>query len=207
MSFHNAETGYSVHVVNAFTYANAAARTGAVGLVAADNGKIALQSDTKDYYILVDYTVPTWDKLTNQSGGSSGLVQVVTSTEDSAFSTTSTSYVATPLAVTITPTSSSNRVMINWSGMTYVANLGNTAYVTLFRNSTNLASNAGTGFFNPTSGAANTAFPTAGVFVDSPATTSATTYTVYIRSASGGTVYFGTGDDTTAVIITQEISV
>lgn len=69
MSFHNAETGYSIHVSNAFTYADAAARTGATGLVVADNGKIALQSDTLDYYILTDYAGPTWKILTNTSGG------------------------------------------------------------------------------------------------------------------------------------------
>lgn len=70
MSLHNAETGYSIHVINAFTYADAASRTGAVGLVSADNGKIALQSDTLAYYILTDFSGPIWVEITGGGGGS-----------------------------------------------------------------------------------------------------------------------------------------
>lgn len=40
-------------------YANAAARTGAANLVATDVGKVALQTDTGTYWILVT-TAPTW---------------------------------------------------------------------------------------------------------------------------------------------------
>ncbi len=59
---HKDLTGGDLHIVHAFTYADAAARTGATGFVAADIGKIAKQSDDNTYYILVD-VVPTWTQI------------------------------------------------------------------------------------------------------------------------------------------------
>lgn len=51
------------HVVNAFEYANDSARTGASGLVAADNGKYAIQTDTGEVWRLSDYSGPTWIRV------------------------------------------------------------------------------------------------------------------------------------------------
>jgi hypothetical protein len=57
---HSAQTDN--HVPFSWTYADAAARTGAIGFVAADVGKFALQSDTKALYMLTD-TAPTWVQM------------------------------------------------------------------------------------------------------------------------------------------------
>ena len=59
MSFHNSVTGYDVHAPNAWTYANATARTTATGFVAGDVGKLALQSSDNTLWILIA-TTPTW---------------------------------------------------------------------------------------------------------------------------------------------------
>ena len=77
MSFHSNETGSSLHVLNAFTYANAAARLGASGLVSADVGKLALQSDTKNYYILQNHSPVTWSQVTGGGGGGGGGINFV----------------------------------------------------------------------------------------------------------------------------------
>jgi len=60
--FHKDLTGSDVHTALAYTYANAAARTGATGFVLADVGKLALESDTVEFYILKT-TAPAWTKI------------------------------------------------------------------------------------------------------------------------------------------------
>lgn len=60
---HKNLTGTDIHVIHAFTFADAAARTGATGLVAADVGKVAKQTDNNSYYVLTAIT-PTWLELT-----------------------------------------------------------------------------------------------------------------------------------------------
>ncbi len=53
--------GYAeAHVFHFAEYANAAARTGAGGLSSADNNKIALQTDNNTFWMLTDYSGPTW---------------------------------------------------------------------------------------------------------------------------------------------------
>jgi hypothetical protein len=69
MSFHKNQTGASLHVLHAFTYADAAARIGAIGLVSADVGKIAKQSDNNRYYILTNHSPVTWSEITAAGGG------------------------------------------------------------------------------------------------------------------------------------------
>jgi hypothetical protein len=51
--------------IEAFTYANAAARTGATGLLPGDVGKIAYQTDTGKYYRLLDDSPLTWSDPLN----------------------------------------------------------------------------------------------------------------------------------------------
>jgi len=50
----------SRHAIHNFEYADAAARTGAVGLTVDNNFQIARQIDTGTYWILTDYSGPTW---------------------------------------------------------------------------------------------------------------------------------------------------
>lgn len=50
------------HKIENFTYANAGARTGATGLVTADIGKVAYQSDDMSYWRLTA-TAPTWVQI------------------------------------------------------------------------------------------------------------------------------------------------
>lgn len=57
-----------IHGVIAFTYANAAGRTGAAGFAAYDVGKIALQLDDGSYWILTSIA-PTWTQV--NTGGTS----------------------------------------------------------------------------------------------------------------------------------------
>jgi len=67
MGHHDEITYDGNHVAHAYEYANAAARTGASGFVAADIGKVARQTDNETFWILTAVT-PTWTEATSASG-------------------------------------------------------------------------------------------------------------------------------------------
>ncbi len=94
MAFHNAESGVSNHVIHAFEYANATARSIATGLTSADIGKVAKQTDTSQYFVLTSDSPATWAEITN------GLPSL--SLSCGTFTTSSSSYVdVTNLTVTL----------------------------------------------------------------------------------------------------------
>lgn len=124
------------------------------------------------------------------------VLQVVSYTPTSGQgTTTSTSFVASSLALSITPTSATSKIYVqaNFPCYTGSTNLG---YFTIYRGATNLGGSVG-GF-----GGVYTSnqYTTTGLnYLDSPATTSSTTYTLYIRATSGS---FSIGDNSLASSIT-----
>ena len=118
------------------------------------------------------------------------VIQVVTynetDTTSSSIQTASTSPVSTGKSVTITPSSTSNKIvlMANFNANGSASNDG--MVFKFYRGSTGLGPNSGQIWFNSNStnfhGAQNL------LYTDEPSTTSATTYTLYYRSLSGGTV-------------------
>jgi hypothetical protein len=128
------------------------------------------------------------------------VIQVVSATDSTSRSTTSTSYVtaSNTLSVTITPSSSANKVFI-LVNVSYSYNSGNTVRFTLFRDATNLASN---GFIaNHTS---DKEIPMPFSYLDSPNTTSAITYQVYVKT-TGGTAIFNENTISISTITCLEI--
>jgi len=71
MSFHDTLVGADIHVIHAYTYADAATRLAATGFVSADVGKIAKQSDNSTYWIL-KATTPAWSGPLGVGGGGGG---------------------------------------------------------------------------------------------------------------------------------------
>jgi len=127
------------------------------------------------------------------------VLQVITTTDETPRTTTSTSYVtaSNALAATITPTSASSKIFITMT--TTVSSPSNTyaGHITLYRGSTNLCTNQfinahGTSTYQVEGGAIS--------FLDSPNTTSATTYQVYIKvqggAPNGVTINHGTSKGT-----------
>jgi len=112
------------------------------------------------------------------------VLQVVTANLTTEQSTTSTSFVTTTLAVTITPTSSSSKIFIIASGNLDNNALNVQAFITLFRGATNIGA-GGNGMGNLYGNASRLIVPIAVNYLDSPATTSATTYTLYYLSSAG----------------------
>jgi len=150
---------------------------------------------------------------TNGSGalswGNAGkILQVVSTTYTTQTSTTSTTYVNSGLQLAITPSSSANKVL---ALSTFIIGNGSSYwnFVTLFRDSTNLAAalNAGqpqlAGAYNIS---ASDYHVTASInYLDSPATTSAVTYSVRLRSGTGSTVRLIT-DGIPASLILMEVA-
>ena len=142
------------------------------------------------------------------------VLQVVSTTKTDTFSTASATFVdITGLSATITPSNSSNKVLVT---VTFSMGQSDTSGLTIYnlvRNSTNISQPATTPTFNGTSGAylsvADNIMPVSFSFLDSPATTSATTYKVQAR-VNSGTLYINRRSSAdsafTATITAMEIA-
>lgn len=120
--------------------------------------------------------------IVNSTGS---LLQVQSNFLTSDFNTASTSFVTTGLAQAITPSSTSSKILCIVSiGSWYVAS-GGSCNATIYRGSTNIG-NGTAGLMLLGVPALN--IPSTGMVLDSPSTTSATTYTVYVKT-SGHTTY------------------
>lgn len=124
------------------------------------------------------------------------VVQVVNATFSSVVSTSSTSFVSLgspAIEATITPTSASNKILARFACGIYTNNSGEAAYTTLYRGTVASGTHLGTG----TEGLARLQAITAQLLdnlvfevIDSPSTTSATTYQVGFRSSNAADKYF-----------------
>jgi len=134
------------------------------------------------------------------------VVQVVQQTYGVQINTSSTSYVTSNLAASITPTSTNSKILINVNACVY-APAGNYIFATVYRGSTNLAPLAVGGGEDAFIAASETdSMWSMGAinYLDSPSTTSSTTYTLYYK-ASAGTAYIHNGY-TVSTITLMEIA-
>jgi len=139
------------------------------------------------------------------------VLQVVQSNSATVYSTTSLSYqAATNHTVTITPTSTSSKILILHQGM--VNSLVNQVWcwATIYRNAaTNLyTGGAGDGAAGGIYVSGSPDYHSAMTFsvLDSPNTTSATTYTVYFRSSVNGSTVRYNADGWKHYMIAMEIA-
>jgi len=127
-------------------------------------------------------------------GASAGqVIQVVTATDNTIRSTTSSSFVtgSNTLSVSITPSSASNKILVITSVAASCSNDDNDNILTIYRGATNIGDATG-GFGGVCHGtsAGGTDCGIGGIsYLDSPSTTSSTTYQIYFKQAGGGTVY------------------
>ena len=126
--------------------------------------------------------------------------QVVNVIKTDAFSTTSTSFVdVTGMSVTITPTSASSKVLV-LTGLALSAGAAR-GYATLLRGASAIADSTGFATSNQTSCTYGSNYLSQYVsisYLDSPATTSATTYKFQVKADSGTTTYVNTQAGATA---------
>ena len=133
------------------------------------------------------------------AGASGGIIQVVQAVKtDTASHDTTTWTDISGLSVTITPQSASNKVLVSFSGTGSTVNMG---FVRIMRGSTVLAVGDSSGSRVPCtcqfhrSGDSNYAESFGFTYLDSPSTTSSTTYKLQWRDENG-TIYLNrTADD------------
>ena len=125
---------------------------------------------------------PSWGTV---AGGK--VLQVVSSgVIDAGYSSNSTSYNAvTSHSLAITPSATSSKVFMMFSFNARSSGTANT-YFTLYRGSTNLALVDGFTILHDDNAGADTEVQCTLQFLDSPNTTSATTYALYAKSAGSG---------------------
>ena len=113
------------------------------------------------------------------------VLQVVTATDSTQRSTTSSSYVtaSNTLSISITPSSSSNKIFVICNCSYGQTGEGEQGLGTIFRDSTDLSS---AGLMNSISTTGTIRSPASMSILDSPNTTSATTYQAYFKTAGGG---------------------
>jgi len=146
--------------------------------------------------------------LTSDSFGK--VLQVVQGTLSSAASTTSTSYSDTGLTASITPSNSSNKVLVILShnlGLSRGSDGSADGRVKLLRGATDIW---GGEILNPyyrgqASGGAMVLYWTWGTtFLDSPSTTSSTTYKTQFRSGEAAdTIYVSTSNQTDTITLME----
>jgi len=153
-------------------------------------------------------TIPT-----SVAPGQGKVLQVVSTTKTDSFNTTSTSFTdITDLSVAITPSSTSNKILVSVNIGTHDSTSPTTYAYQLVRDSTAIGlgstSTAATmgGTINADRGEGQSM-----TFLDTPNTTSSTTYKLQVRSPSGYTFYINerqgnTNYRTISTITVMEIS-
>jgi hypothetical protein len=147
----------------------------------------------------------TW--VTSGGGSSGAVVQVKSATYATSTSTTSTSYTASGLSLSITPTSASNKILVitNMSGIS--ARSGNDAgwFSRIRRGSTAIMDDGSYVTYLLATGTStvNNGMPITRVYLDSPATTSATTYDVQIKSDGSSTVTAQWNNNTSTITLME----
>lgn len=133
---------------------------------------------------------------TNLPAGS--VLQVVNATTVSNTNTSSTSFVTTGFSASITPKFPTSKILVIFSGNGDTNANGNGAAYTVYRGGSNLGN--AYGFLNIYSAASRVQTNASFSCLDSPATTSSTTYTIYFRATSG-TIDFAAGCTQTLTLL------
>ena len=148
--------------------------SGAVSLAKASGGTTLLEAPDSASNFVVD--LPNRTTTLDDLKRSGNVLQVVNATYSTISSSSSLSFVSSGLTASITPTSTTSKIIILITNSAYIAS--SSMYFTIYINSTNLAS--GVGRFLRLS---TTAYhPVSINCEDSPNTLSATTYSLYYNS-------------------------
>ena len=129
------------------------------------------------------------------------VLQVVSTSSFTNYSTTSATFQATNLGATITPKYNTSKILVIVAGGNIDTSVANgQAETTIYRGSTNLGTADGLANYF---GASRIIVPIAMSFLDSPATTAATSYTAYFRSLTGNSVSFNNGNGPASITLLE----
>jgi hypothetical protein len=143
--------------------------------------------------------------IDNIQAATGAVLQVVHGTTSTQVDTTSSSYVDTGLTATITPSSTSSKILAIYSPSIYQAVTGSEITLQLVRGSTSIAVH---GYALYASGAVVISH-VAATHLDSPSTTSATTYKIQMKTGGSNSLsanYDDGSGDTLSTITLMEIA-
>ena len=158
-------------------------------LVGSTSGSITLQEPAIAGTTVLSLPATSGTLITTGSSGQSipkaalptgSVLQVVEGTTASETFTTSTSYVSTNLSATITPTSASSKILVIVSSTMYAGNTSYNTNATVYRGGSDIASANSAGVLFAGDGWTGWA-KLATTILDSPASTSALTYQLYVK--------------------------
>jgi hypothetical protein len=191
-----------------------ASSTGSGGIVqtADASGVLQLQSNgvtalsTSGANVTIAGTLTTAaQSIARASLPAGSVLQVVNSIRTAGDATTSVTFVATGLSASITPTSATSKILIICTAPLYNAGDNFHQYNTIYRGGSNLVANE-MQLFSAAGSVSGRWTNGAMTYLDSPSTTSSTTYTVYFRSLTAGNeVNYGTAGQP-SVMTLMEIS-
>ena len=138
----------------------------------------------------------------NNLRGAFRILQVVQGETATAASSTSVTWVDSTLTATITPSSTSSKILVITSGLYYTDNANMQGSVRILRGSTDIVINTGIAYSS--AGAVSNSVTLNKL--DAPATTSATTYKVQIQRFAGGGSFNAQLNGSTAIMILMEVS-
>ena len=137
---------------------------------------------------------------------SSKVLQVVQNTYSTQVSTTSSSFVDTGLSASITPTSSSSKILV-FGTVAMRRNSGSVwgAGLQIVRGSTSVFIPVSSNFWS-NSGSTDLTSLVPYTYLDSPATTSSTTYKIQYNAQAGAPTVYAQIDGSPSVIVLMEIA-
>lgn len=151
---------------------------------------------------IVNADIATAAAIATTKLGAGAVLQVVSATNTTTFSTSSTSFVTTGFSASITPSSTSNKILVLFSSFTDSSGSARAIHWRLYRGATGLG-DATAGISLVYSDASRLIAGLTTAYLDSPSTTSSTTYTSYIKSPSGSTVNVPYGNSTESFILLE----
>ena len=188
----------------ATTFVNAA--TNVTGTLPVPNGGTGLASGTTDQFLKFTGTTT----LASAADNAGKVLQIKNLASTASTATSSSSYTATALDLSITPTSSSSKIIIHCSTNTDNEAAGRQGEVGLWREigGANNVVIGGNSQAMASYGVGSRIVTSTGfVYMDSPATTSVVRYRVVIKSNTGNQLLFGAYMGSNSTIILQEVTV
>lgn len=132
-------------------------------------------------------------KVQSEMAGAGQVIQVVQATTTGTVTTSGSTYTSSGLTASITPKFSTSKVLVTVTGGDFDnSTAGYVVIGTIYRNSTNLGGGSNLSLTTCYSQLTRSIFPVILQYLDSPATTSSTTYTMYFYSGGSNVVKYNT---------------
>lgn len=156
---------------------------------------------TTDTDLLQIWNGSAWRTIAFATPSNGGILQVVTNSTTSGTSRSTTTYADTNLSATITPTSTSSKILVNVYQQIYIDSATTSSGIKLVRGSTDVIGLIYQGY-----GGSSMTQIVSFAYVDSPNTTSATTYKTQFNRDNGTGIVYAQPNADESFITLQEVA-